>query len=162
MKDKHEKVLKKISDAVEVFGEWMQLPKHRELHPKLMFEFTEKSVWNDEYLADPKLAGVYLFANEKHEIYYVGSVSGSSTFGIRFANGYISRSRIDRDKIDLWGKCKCCRYLFVVEMENDHAFVAPALEQFLITYFKASENKKDFVNALRMKLAEEGKVDELD
>ena len=147
-----------LAAAVAEFHNWVELPRHQRLSPKLMFEFTPESFWKDQYKVDPGLPGCYIFADDKDDLYYVGSVSANSDFGYRFGNGYLSRDPEDKTKIKRWGHAVLARRIYVVDLPKEYAFIAPALEQFLITYLAPRCNSKDDVQALRDLLIKEGRI----
>ena len=150
--------LERLVAAVAEFHNWVEMPRHRRLTPQLMFEFTPESRWDDTYNVDARLAGCYIFENEAGELYYVGSVSANRSFGYRFANGYVCRDDVDRTKTKLMGNAETCRRIYVVDVPKEYAFIAPALEQFLISYLSPMCNLKDSVIALREILVAEGRI----
>ena len=151
--------LDKITAAVAEFHNWIALPRHGRLSPKLMFEFTPESIWSDAYKADAGLPGCYVFEDNQNDLYYVGSVSASKSFGYRFANGYVCKDPEDNKKIKRLGNASLCRQIYVIDVPKEYAFVAPALEQFLITYLRPKCNLKDRVRALHEVLVAEGRLE---
>lgn len=153
------KALDQIKSAVNEFQSWVVLPELQEnLEPKLMLEFSDASLWADQYKVDAARVGCYAFEGDSEKIYYVGSVSANSSFGYRFANGYICKDPKQPSKVKRLGKASKAKRIFVVDLPREYAFVAPALEQFLITYMNPEENRKDFVQALFEKLTDEGRL----
>jgi hypothetical protein len=153
--------LDRISAAVAAFYRWVQLPRCPELQPKLMLQFSLIPSWSDPYLVDASLPGCYIFENDAGELYYVGSVSASSSFGYRFANGYVCKHPDDPTKALRSGNAEHARRIYVVAVPREYAFIAPALEQFLITFLASSDplvNKKDAVPALRQRLLGESEI----
>jgi hypothetical protein len=150
--------LEKLAGAVAEFHKWVELPKCSRLTPKLMLEVSLVPLWADQYLVDASLPGCYIFENDEGELYYVGSVSASSSFGYRFANGYVRRHLEDPTKALLLGNAEKARRIYVVDVPREYGFIAPALEQFLITYLSPVANRKDSVPALREKLLAEGLI----
>lgn len=146
----------KLAAAVAEFHKWVELPRHQHLFPKLMYEFTPASVWADQYKVDARLPGCYVFEDDEGDLYYVGSVSANSSFGYRFANGYVCKDPKDTTKIMRLGHASSARRIYVVDVPKEYAFIAPALEQFLISYLNPRCNSKDGVPALRAKLIAEG------
>ena len=150
--------LETLIAAVEEFHAWVHLPGCGRLSPKLMFEFKPESVWSDGYHVDAALPGCYIFEDHAGALYYVGSVSANSGFGYRFANGYVCRDPADPAKIKRSGNATNCRRIYVVDVPPEHAFIAPALEQFLISYLNPQCNAKDCVRALRSRLIADGRI----
>lgn len=147
-----------LEAAVSEFHNWVELPRYQRLSPKLMFEFTPDTVWKDQYKVDAGLPGCYVFENDEGVLYYVGSVSANSGFGYRFGNGYFCRDSDDMTKVKRLGKATAARRIYVVDVPKEYAFVAPALEQFLISYLDPRDNSKDGVRALRGILLAEGRI----
>ena len=152
------RAFERLAAAVAEFHNWVELPKHRHLFPKLMFEFREETPWSDPYRVDPGLPGCYAFENDDGEIYYVGSVSANSDFGYRFVNGYICKHPEDKTKVQRLGHATEARRIYVIDVPKEYAFIAPALEQFLISYLEPKGNLKDKVHALRERLVAEGRI----
>lgn len=150
--------IEKLVAAVAEFHNWVELPRYQRLSPKLMFEFTPDTVWKDQYKVDAGLPGCYVFENDEGALYYVGSVSANSGFGYRFGNGYFCRDPEDMTKVKRLGKATAARRIYVVDVPKEYAFVAPALEQFLISYLDPKDNSKDGVRALRERLLVEGRI----
>jgi hypothetical protein len=150
--------LEKLVAAVAEFHNWVKLPNHHDLEPKLMYEFTDSSLWSDQYQVDPSLTGCYVFVDDEESIYYVGSVSANSSFGYRFANGYVCKDPEDPLRVKRLGNASKANRIMVIDLPREYAFVAPALEQFLITYLNPSANAKDSVQALREELRKMGKL----
>ena len=154
--------LARLTIAVEEFGAWVQLPKlpkESPLIPKIMFEFSSESVWTDSYLGDPTLPGCYIFEDEAENITYVGSVSASRDLGRRLAD-YLCKDPANPGKIKKLGNAESCRRIYVISVPKHYAFIAPALEQFLISYLTPLyrlHNAKDIVDALIQQLRNEGK-----
>lgn len=123
----------RLTAAVAEFNNWVKLPRCPRLSPKLIIEFKPESVWNDLNYAESGLPGCYVFENSEGELYYVGSVSANSGFGYRFANGYVGRDPADKSKIVRSGNAADSRRVYKVDVPKEHAFIAPALEQFLIS-----------------------------
>lgn len=144
--------------AVAEFHNWVKLPRYQDLSPKVMYEFTDASVWEDPYLVDPNLPGCYVFEDVDGRACYVGSVSANSTFGYRFGNGYICKDPNDNRKVLRIGNAESISRIYVIDLPKEYAFVAPALEQFLITYLGSKMNSKDSVQALQKILIAEGKI----
>jgi hypothetical protein len=152
---------KRLLAAVEEFHNWVQLPKCGRLFPKLLYTFTPESAWNELYQVNPSLPGLpgcYIFEDRAGDLYYVGSVSANSGFGYRFANGYVCKDPTDPGKIKRVGNAENCSRIYVVDVPPEHAFIAPALEQFLISYLKPRGNAKDCVDALRRQLISDGRI----
>ena len=147
-----------LAAAVSEFHNWVELPRHQHLSPKVMFEFNESTVWSDSYKVDAGLPGCYVFEDDSGELYYVGSVSANSSFGYRFANGYINKDSEDKSKIKRSGAAMEAHRIYVVDVPKEYAFIAPALEQFLISYLDPRGNSKDGVQALRDILLAGGRI----
>lgn len=148
----------KLAAAVAEFHDWVALPKHQKLSPKLMLEFSMESLWDDLYQVDAALPGCYAFENAEGELYYVGSVSASRCFGYRFANGYVCKDPENPLKVKQLGNAAEAKRIYVVDVPKEYAFIAPALEQFLISYLSPIRNLKDGVPALRERLRAEGRI----
>lgn len=123
-----------------------------------MFEFTDASVWADQYKVNAGLPGCYIFEDANDELVYVGSVSGNEDFGRRFAGSYVRKHPDDGTKIEQLGNAIGARFIYVVDVTKEYAFVTPALEQFLISYLNPRLNTKGLVHALRNQLIADGRI----
>lgn len=61
-------------------------------------------------------------------------------------------------KVKRLGKAMAARRIYVIDLPKEYAFVAPAVEQFLISYLDPKDNSKDGVQALRERLLAEGRI----
>lgn len=150
--------LDRLTKALSHFHDFVELPKLSRLTPKLMFEFTEQALWAEKYHAGPALAGCYVLETEGEEFVYIGSVSANGDFGRRFAGSYFRRNPNDQSLYEKLGHAIHAKRIYVVDLPNDHSFLAPAIEQFLISYFKPRLNAKDCGDALRKRLIQEGRI----
>lgn len=147
-----------LAAAVAEFQNWVKLPKLSHLSAKLMYEFTEQSVWADQYKVNAGLPGCYVFEDANGELVYVGSVSGNEDFGRRFAGSYVRKHPADATKVEQLGNAVGARKIYVVDVTKEYAFIAPALEQFLISYLNPRLNAKGCVRALREQLISDGRI----
>lgn len=142
-----------ITAAVDEFNKWVSLPRCPVLTPELMHRFDGLPDWERNYLIEPSLPGCYIFCGANDLVLYIGSVSCNNELGRRFGSRYIS---CEKNADGEWKKRRNelldATAIYVVAVPKSHAFITPAIEQFLITALNPVRNVKCRIKALREEL----------
>ncbi len=94
--------------------------------------------WSEEYWPYSTLPGVYVVYDDHNKLIYIGKASLDATLGSRLGAHFSRSSDGSAEPPPGW---KGAKYVRTIPLPHEHAFEAPAIEEFLITRLEARENK---------------------
>ncbi len=127
--------IEKLSQCLEEFKKKCPLPELSELklsrHYDILNEF-------DDYYPDSEHPGVYILLDSEKKILYIGKASCSNNLGYRLG-AHIERGPdgkgMPKDDVS-----EGTQYIVTISVPDDWAFMAPALEEFLIREINLGKN----------------------
>ena len=125
----------KISDVIKQLELLSQyIPIAKSLNVSEAWRIPENYIDNPKCFPNSEFPGVYIFTDKNANILYIGKAS--SGLGSRIGNGYLGRNRVRKSD-----KIINAHYLYTVKLNWEEFFLAPAIEEYLISELDPSGNK---------------------